>query len=142
MSIIVALGQPAFALSRLRRPAGLGGFHIEEDAAQHASAAAPAPAAAPTSLHGLLALQEADADAVQDRAAQRHAGSMLAELSAIQRALLQDNPAGTSAALARLSGLTRDGTAALDPRLAAVIRAITMRAAVEAPRRQYPEAPR
>jgi hypothetical protein len=85
-------------------------------------------------LHNLLALQEAEADEVQDRAARRHAGSMLAELSILQRALLRADVTGMAASLTHLSSLARDGGVAHDPRLAAVVRAVAMRAAVEAAR--------
>lgn len=133
MSIVAALGQPA-AASRLRRTTGPGGFRLLDDADLQTSPPAVAAAAAPVGLHTLLALQEAEADAVQDRAARRHAGSMLHELSAVQRTLLQGDPAGTSAALARLADAARHGPTAVDPRLAAVVQAIAMRAAIEAAR--------
>ena len=132
MSIIAALAPPTPTAARARRLAGSGHFHIDDDAAPNAPAAVFAPA--PVSLHTLLALQEAEADDVQDRAARRHAGSMLAELASVQRALLQADAAGIAASLSRLDGLTRDGVLAHDPRLAAVVRAIAMRAAVEAAR--------
>lgn len=141
MSIVAALGQPVVVINRPRRMAGPGRFHIEDDAALHASAPASASAVASIGLQTLLALQEADADAVQDRAAQRHAGSMLAELSAVQRSLLQNDPAGASTAVARLSNLTRGGAVALDPRLSAIMQAIAMRAAVEVARLSPREAP-
>ncbi len=144
MSIVAALGKSASAVVRPRRPAGPGCFHVADDADLHAFATASAAAPAPVGLHTLLVLQEAEADAVQDRAARRHAGSMLTELSAVQHALLRGNAPGISAALRRLSDLTRGSPAALDPRLAAVVRAIAMRAAVEAarhtPQPPYPAA--
>jgi len=133
MSIVAALGQPA-AAARLRRTAGPGGFRLLDDADLQTSAPTAAAAAAPVGLHTLLALQEAEADAVQDQAARRHAGSILHELSVVQRTLLQNDPAGTSAALARLADAARHGPTAIDPRLAAVVQAIAMRAAIEAAR--------
>lgn len=132
MSIIAALAPPAPIAVRARRPAGPGRFHIEDDADLNAPAGVSAPA--PVGLDSLLALQEAEANHRQDQAARRHAGSMLAELSALQRALLQDDTAGTATSLTRLSGLARGGAVAHDPRLAAVVRAVAMRAAVEAAR--------
>ncbi len=134
MSIVAALGQPA-AATRLRRTAGPSGFRLLDDADLQTAAPAATTAPAPVGLHTLLALQEAEADAAQDRAAQRHAGSMLDELSLVQRAVLQGDPIGTSAALARLADAARHGPAAIDPRLAAVVQAIAMRAAIEAARR-------
>ena len=135
MSNVAPLGQLA-AATRLRRTAGPSGFRLLDDADTQIAAPAAAAAPAPVGLHTLLALQEAEADAAQDRAARRHAGSMLHELSEVQRALLQGDPTRTSAALARLSDAARPGPAAIDPRLAAVVQAIAMRAAIEAARRQ------
>lgn len=132
MSIVAALGQPASAALRFRRAAGPGGFRLLEEADPQAPAAVAGPA--PMGLHGLLALQEAEADAAQDRAARRHAGSMLEELSSMQRALLGGDPDGTAAALARLADAAQRGPAAADPRLGAVVRAIALRAAIEAAR--------
>lgn len=132
MSVIAALGQPASAALRPRGKAGPGGFRLLDGADAQAPAAVAAPA--PMGLHSLLALQEAEADDVQDRAARRHAGSMLDDLSSMQRALLGGDPDGTSAALARLADAARRGPAAVDPRLGAVVQAIAMRAAIEAAR--------
>ncbi len=132
MSIVAALGQPASAALRPRGKAGPGGFHVLEEAEAPASAAVAKPA--PVGLHGLLALQEAEADAVQDRAARRHAGAMLDDLSSMQRALLGGDPEATSAALSRLADAAKRGPAATDPRLHAVVQAIAMRAQIEAAR--------
>lgn len=132
MSIVSALGQPASAALRSRRAAGPGGFRLLDEAEPQASAAVAAPV--PMGLHSLLAMQEAEADATQDRAARRHAGAMLDDLSSMQRALLGGDPDGTSAALARLADMARRGPAAADPRLGAVVRAIAMRAEIEAAR--------
>lgn len=133
MSVVAALGQPALAALRSRRAAGPGGFRLLDEADAQAPAAAAGPA--PVGLHGLLALQEAEADAVQDRAARRHAGAMLDDLSSMQRALLGGDPDATSAALGRLADAARRGPAAADPRLSAVVRAIAMRAEIESARR-------
>jgi hypothetical protein len=138
MSIVAALGQPASAALRARGKAGPSGFRVLDDADGPASAAVSAPA--PVGLHGLLALQEAEADAVQDRAAWRHAGAMLDDLSSMQRALLGSDPDATSAALGRLADAARRGPAAADPRLGAVMRAIATRAAIEAARHASREA--
>ena len=140
MSIVSPLGQPASATLRPRGKAGPGGIRPLDGADAHAPAAAAAAAAAPVGLHGLLAVQEAEADAVQDRAARRHAGAMLDDLSSMQRALLGGDPDGTTAALSRLADAARRGPAAADPRLGAVVQAIAMRAAVEAARRAPREA--
>ena len=78
MSIVSPLGQPASTVLRPRGKAGPGGFRLLDGADAPASAAAAAPAS--VGLNGLLALQEAEADDVQDRAARRHAGAMLDDL--------------------------------------------------------------
>ena len=140
MSIVAGLAQPAPITLRTRRSAGPGGFYVEDDAGLHAPASVSATPS--IGLPSLLAFQEAEADAAQDRAARRHAGSMLAELSAIQRALLLGDAAGKDGALARLSSLARHGAVANDPRLAAIVQAIAMRAAVEAARGQQAAAHR
>lgn len=138
MSIATALGQAAPAKAtgpgRLRRTSGPSRFHMPDSADLPVPSTEATAALAPLGLHTLLAMQEADADAVQDRAARRHAGSMLTEMSAMQRALLQGDDAVLSTTLDRLAGLARHAPAALDPRLAAVVRAIAIRAAVEAAR--------
>lgn len=138
MSIVSPLGQPASAALRPRGKAGPGGFRLLNEADAPASAAVGGPA--PVGLHGLLALQEAEADAVQDRAARRHAGAMLDDLSSVQRALLGGDPEETTAALSRLADAARRSPTAADPRLGAVVQAIAMRAAVEAARRAPREA--
>jgi hypothetical protein len=82
-----------------------------------------------TSLSGLLALQEADAPVLRDRRAQRRGQDLLAALAALQRALLAGgDPADV---LGRLASLATDLPSAVDPRLAAVLRAIGLRARVE-----------
>ena len=134
MSIVAPFGPLAPAAARPRRLTGLGQFHVPDDAELPAASTGAAAAAAPAGLHTLLALQEADADAVQDRAAQRHAGSMLNEMAALQRALLRGDRAGLQTVTARLADVGRHIPAAADPRLAAVVRAIAMRAAIEAAR--------
>lgn len=77
--------------------------------------------------------QEVMAPALRDRQARRHAEAVLAQLAALQCALLGDEP-GT--ALARLSGLAETAPEAADPGLAAVLAAVTLRARIELARRQ------
>ncbi len=83
--------------------------------------------------------QEVMAPALRDRQARRHAEAVLAQLAALQCALLGDEPdlgdePGT--ALARLSGLAETAPEAADPGLAAVLAAVTLRARIELARRQ------
>jgi Class II flagellar assembly regulator len=123
------------------RPVGRGraaqssgsGFALPEASAASADSAAVA-GAAPASLLGvMLAVQEAEADHVRNRAARRHGEAMLAELAALQRGLL----GGTAdAALDRLAGLAQALPDAADPGLAAALQAVALRARVELARRQ------
>ena len=80
-------------------------------------------------LSGLLALQEADADAVRDREARRHGQDLLSELAALQRELL-DGPPG-AARLQALAGLADAVPEAADPRLRDVVASIALRARIE-----------
>jgi len=96
-------------------------------------ASTASPASAPAGLDGMLALQEREADAARDRGARRHGQSLLRELAALQRALLGD--AGDAACLQRLAALGRATPDAADPGLAAIVRSLAVRAAVELARR-------
>jgi hypothetical protein len=99
------------------------GFRVPEEAR------ADAPmAAAGVAMPSLLALQEAETDAVRDREARRHCGGLLAALAAVQLRLLDGAEA---AGLEGLAALLRHAPAPSDPRLAAVQRALLQRAAVE-----------
>jgi hypothetical protein len=101
-------------------------------AARGGSAAATAEAPA-VMLSGLLALQDEDAGEVQDREARRHAIDLLAELAALQRALLADGAGEgvTIDQLRRLARLTAAMPAATDPHLRELLEAIVLRAQVE-----------
>lgn len=91
-------------------------------------------AAEPASLASVLTLQELGAETVEDREARRHGQDMLAVLAALQRGLLSgvDNAAG----LQQLADLATALPRATDPRLAAMISAIVVRARVELARRE------
>jgi hypothetical protein len=85
--------------------------------------------ATPVSLVGMLAMQEAGADAARDREARRHGEEMLQELADLQRALLGS---GVSAAgLANLADLASRARPAADNGLRGVLDAIGLRAQVE-----------
>ena len=107
--------------------AGAGGFRVADAPAGSGASTA----AAPVGLSGLLAMQEAEAGFVQDREARRHGQAVMAELAALQRELL----GGGGASLDRLAALGRHSPQAADPRLAAVLRAVQMRAQIELARR-------
>lgn len=113
---------------------GVAGFSVPAGTAGVAGSRA---AAAPAALDGLLSLQEREADWDRDRPARRHAQDLLNELSALQRDLLDEAgpPGPATGRLDRLSALARALPSACDPRLAAVLRATCLRAAVELARR-------
>ena len=123
---ITRIQAAAVALSR-RRTGAAGAFALPEEA-QAPAESAPASAAA---LSGLLALQEAvdttATTAAQDRAAHRHGEAMMQDLADLQLALLSGRP-GDLAGMAARAG---SGPQAADPRLAAVLGAIRLRASVE-----------
>lgn len=117
---------PAAAAPRRRVRLG-GGFDVPEgDDVPAPAAAAPAHA-----LSGLLAMQEAAATRTGDRAAQNHAETVMQELGSLQLEMLRGQAAG---AASRLAGLARATPHAFDPGLAAVLRAVRLRAEVEAAR--------
>ncbi len=92
-----------------------------------------AQAACPVSMPSLLAMQEAQSDAVSDRDAKRHGTAVMDELAQLQRAMLGG---GTDKApLERLASLAARRPSAADPRLEGVLRAIQLRAQVELARR-------
>jgi len=119
-------------VSSSRTPAARG-FAVPSslpDTAQAEKAAAPE--AVP--LTSMLTLQELGSEASEDREARRHAQDMLAELAALQRALLAgENNMG---ALQRLTELAAAVPRAADRRLAAMVSAIMVRVRVELARRQ------
>ncbi len=95
-----------------------------------AGGAAPterAVASGGVSIVSLLAMQEAESDAQQDREARQHGEAMMDELSELQRALLGEGGPD----LGRLEQLAARPVTVSDPRLAGVLRAIRLRAGVE-----------
>ncbi len=104
------------------RASGTFGFYLPESTAEAASGAAP------VTMPGLLALQEAGQDAGRDRDARRHGEAMLTSLADLQRALLGGADRG---ALQSLADLARRAPPAADPRLAGVQRALLLRVEVE-----------
>jgi hypothetical protein len=113
--------------------------------AEPAGASGTAAAALPArGLDALLALQETAAStgdpATRDREARRHGRDLLEELAALQRALLS-GAAGDAGdpALGRLGALLQSMPAATDPGLAAVLRAVSLRARLELARRGLPD---
>ncbi len=109
---------------------GAPGFTVDLGLEGAARTLAATPAAA---LDAMLALQEAEAESVRDRAARRHGKALLEALAALQHALLggEEGPA-----LQRLAALLAAMPEAADPRLGAVLRAVALRAQVELARRE------
>jgi len=95
-----------------------------------AEAASETPA---VMLAGLLALQSDETDEARDREAKRRGQDMLAELAALQRALLSDAAGGAVPVeqLRRLERLATEIPPPADPRLREVMDAITLRVRVE-----------
>ncbi len=93
---------------------------------------AAAPMQATSGLAALLATQELADPRLRDRAARRHATATLDALAALQAALLDGEAGGAMAgqALGRLAALAGQPAPA-DRALAALTRAIALRAAVE-----------
>jgi Class II flagellar assembly regulator len=94
---------------------------------------APAPTVPSIGLESMLTLQAVDEAAERDRGARRHGAALIAALSDLQRALLaSDDPA---AAMRLLTDLAAGDPGAHDPGLAAILRAVILRARVEVARR-------
>lgn len=126
MSSVRGIGGPTSSYRPSAAQGARGGFHLPP-AADSAPAAAAAPVGATLPL---LALQEVGDAAERDRRARRSAEAALAELSALQLALLEG--ADPSAILARLEGLSF--AAAADPGLAAIVAEVRLRVRIEAMR--------
>lgn len=119
-------GAPGAALGS-SRPGVSTGFAVPGELVP-ASSRAPAAITASSALLGLLAVQEAEGDAVRDRAARRRGGRMLDELAKLQRALLAGRL--DPATLRSLAELAADPADAADPAIAAAVRAVAVRARV------------
>jgi hypothetical protein len=139
MPTIDGLGGPA-RISLAGRGAAVpvrSGFSVSPEPA--AAGAATAAGSAPTSasMAAMLSLQELDPERMRDRPGRRHGRSLLAALSALQRAVLTDQPGGAGQALAQLAALLADMPPVFDPGLADVLSAIRLRATVELARAEH-----
>ena len=94
---------------------------------------APVGVAAPVGFAGLVGLQEAPDDNAREEPARRHAGALLAELAALQRALLAGGDPST--VLGRLDTMLDVTPATGSPALLTLIAAVRLRARVELARR-------
>jgi hypothetical protein len=132
MTGIEGIGWPTAPRVVSRAPAK-SGFVMpsEPDEVGHAAAS---PSAEPVALGSMLTLQELGGESVADRQARRHGQDMLAELAALQRALLAGG--ADVAALHHLAELAAAVPRSADRRLAAMVSAIVVRVRVELARRQ------
>jgi Class II flagellar assembly regulator len=129
MSVISGLGaaSPADRTSaRPEQPAG--GFAVSVPVRARAAEAPAEPPA--VLLAGLLALQAEDCDDSRDRNARRRGQDLLAQLAALQRALLSEGGVPVDQ-LRELERLAADAPPASDPHLREIMDAITLRVRVE-----------
>ena len=129
MAIISGLGPASPADRTPARPGrSVSSFSMAPTTRSRAAEAATEPPA--VMLAGLLALQAEDCDEARDREARRRGHDMLAELAALQRALLIEGGVPVDQ-LRRLEGLAADTPPCSDQRLREVMEAITLRVRVE-----------
>ena len=129
MSIISGLGPPSPANRTSARPDQPSpGFAVSVPA--RASATEAPPEAPAVMLAGLLALQAEDCDESRDRAARRRGQDLLAALATLQRALLSEGGVPVDQ-LRELERMVADMPPASDPRLRAIMDAITLRVRIE-----------
>ena len=98
----------------------------------------PLSGAAAIGMESMLLLQAVDDVAERDRGARRRGAAMIAALTDLQKALIAEGD--PALALRSLSELAAEAPEAADPRLAAVLRAVVLRARVEVARRERPRA--
>jgi hypothetical protein len=85
-------------------------------------------------LESMLALQAVDEAAERDRSARKRGTAMIAALTKLQHTMLaEEDP---TSALGALKDLTTDGSAADDPGLDEILRAVDLRSRIEIARRQ------
>jgi hypothetical protein len=123
----VSGGRPVTHTKRAAKSRASGGFSIDDESrADSASAAGEVAAPAPL---GVLAFQEEEQDAAQDRGAKRHGQEVLDELSGLQRDLL--GPGVRPDRLRNLVALVDSGPPPADRRLRDVLAAVALRAKIE-----------
>jgi hypothetical protein len=115
-------------------------FRVAESAGSGGSeAAGPVGDTAQVSLGVMLAAEALDREAAGDQAARRQGQVVLGGLTALQRALLEGGD--QQACLERLGALVAEMPPAVDPRLAALLGTIVLRARIELARLGQPEPP-
>ncbi len=132
MGAIEGIGWPTAARLPTRPAATAPGFSVPLEPHNAAQTAETTPTQA-ASLTSVLTLQELGSETVEDREARRRGHDMLAELAALQRALLRGGD--DISALRRLAELAQAVPYATDRQLAAMVSAILVRVRVELARR-------
>ena len=126
--VVVGVSRAATGAVPVRRGKAEPGFRVRAEPAGQTEAAVGTAGVALTSL---LAMQEVESGAQQDREARRHGDAVLDELTELHLALL----GGDGPDLGRLAKLVERPVVAADPGLAGVLRAVRMRAGIELARR-------
>lgn len=119
---------PAGRVSARHASAGAGLFTLP--ALEPSEPVAVGTLACLSGLDGLLALQEAQTQAVSEREARRHGHAMLAALKRLQLALLTRNGVSQDD-LRRLADLAASPAPGADPALVSLLGAIGLRARIE-----------
>ncbi len=127
--VVASVSRSAPSAVAVKRGGEKGVFGVKPGRAERTDAAVPTAGVAMISL---LAMQEAESDAQQDREARQHGEAVIDELVALQRALLGIGGAETG----RLADLLTRPVAAADPHLAGLLRAVRLRAGIELARRE------
>lgn len=126
--VVGGVSRAATGTITVRRGAQGSSFRVKADKTGSTETTVATTGVAMTSL---LAMQEVESDAQQDREARRHGEAVIEQLAELQRALLWN--AGPD--LDRLARLLDQPVAAADPGLAGLMRAIRLRAGIELARR-------
>jgi len=124
--MIERVGGPAPPRQAVIRSRGRERFDL---LVQDEPAPPPVGDVAAVALGGMLAMQEAEADAVSDREARRDGEEMLRELAGMQRDLLGDGV--SSVGLSRVADLAARARPAADKGLRGILDAIALRARIE-----------
>jgi hypothetical protein len=118
--------------SKATAPSLPSGFSVEAEVA--APAVQESQPAQNVGLSGMLALQEAEAETVQDKTARRHGMAMLGRLSQLQKSLLSAT-ADDAVEIETLASLAREMPETVNPGLTKALAAIRLRAKIELIRR-------
>jgi hypothetical protein len=128
-TIDAVTGRPGVRSTTLSPNRAPGGFQVPEDSTQDPPGVAAPNAVGHVSLDVMLAAEALDQDAHRNARARRQGQAMLRGLGLLQRTLLGGGDPRT--ALVELAQLISDLPVPADPKLAAVLDSITLRARVE-----------